>query len=113
VKKLVDSELFSSLERDILEVLWKTGKGQSRTLYNLLRRKHRVTHSTIAVTLNRLYQRGILKRKPERGKGGIRYVYYPRLTKTELGDTIAAKFISFLRKNFGEATVANLKKKIK
>ena len=105
--------LFSKLEADILGYLWNRGQGNTNILYKLLGEKHDVTHSTVAVTLGRLYGKGILTRKPERGKGGIRFVYYPRFTKEEFGSHLANKFIDFLRKNFGEACVANLKKKIK
>ena len=108
----VDS-LFSKLEADILGYLWNKGYGNTKILYKLFREKHRVTHSTIAVTLGRLYEGGILTRKPERGKGGIRFVYYPKFTKEEFGNNLANKFIEFLRKSFGEACVANLRKKIK
>ncbi len=105
--------LFNKLETDILRYLWNKGYGGTNILYKLLGEKHDITHSTVAVTLGRLYEKGILKRKAERGKGGIRFVYYPKFTKEEFGDHLANKFIEFLRKSFGDACVANLKKKIK
>lgn len=108
----IDS-LFSKLETDILRYLWDRGYGSTKILYKLFGEKHSVTHSTIAVTLGRLYGKGILKRKPEIGRGGIRFVYYPKFTKEEFGNHLADKFIGFLRKSFGEACVANLKKRIK
>ena len=107
------SDLFSNLETDILSILWKRGEGKSKILYTILGEKHGVTHSSVAVTLSRLYQKGILKRKPERAKGGIRFIYYPKFTKEELGSHIASNFLKFLRKNFGEACVANFRKDIK
>ena len=105
--------LFSKLEADMLRYLWGKGYGSTNILYKLLGEKHHVTHSTIAVTLGRLYENGILKRKAERGRGGIRFIYYPKFTKEEFGNRLADKFIEFLRKGFGEACIANLKKKIK
>ncbi len=110
--KNVDS-LFSDLETDILRYLWSKGHGSTNILYKLLGEKHHVTHSTIAVTLGRLYKSGILIRKPERGKGGIRFLYYPKFSKEEFGEHLTDKFIEFLRKGFGESSVAYLKKKIK
>jgi len=110
--KDIDS-LFSELEADILGYLWRRGQGSTNILYKLLGEKHNVIHSTIAVTLGRLYEKGILKRKAERGKGGIRFVYYPKFSKEEFGNHLADKFVDFLRKSFGEACVANLKKKIR
>ena len=107
------NSLFSKLETDILGYLWNKGYGRTNIFYKLFGEKHKVKHSTIAVTLGRLHNRGILKRKPEKGRGGIRFVYYPKFTKEEFGDHLADKFIGFLRKSFGEASIANLKKKIK
>lgn len=108
----IDS-LFSKLEADVLKYLWNKGYGNTNILYKLFGEKHCVTHSTISVTLGRLYEKGILRRKSERGKGGIRFVYYTKLTKEEFGNQLANKFIEFLRKSFGEASVANLKKNMK
>lgn len=110
--KDIDS-LFSKLETDVLRYLWAKGYGSTNILYKLLGEKHDVTHSTISVTLGRLFGKGILTRKPERGKGGIRFVYYPKFTKEEFGSHLANKFIEFLRKSFGETSVANLKKNLK
>ena len=104
---------FSPIESDILNYLWKKGEGRSRTIHIMFGDKHDVTHSTVAVILSRLYERKILSRRPEKAKGGTRFVYFPNLTREELGSKLAFKFIDFLRKNFGEKTVANLKKKIK
>ncbi|MBI4010204.1 MAG: BlaI/MecI/CopY family transcriptional regulator [Candidatus Aenigmarchaeota archaeon] len=110
--KDIDS-LFSRLEADVLRYLWSKGYGSTNILYKLFGEKHNVSHSSIAVTLGRLHEKGILKRKAERGKGGIRFVYHPKFTKEEFGNHLANKFVEFLRNSFGEACVANLKKKIK
>lgn len=110
--KDIDS-LFSRLEADILKYLWNRGYGNTNIVYKLLGEKHDVTHSTIAVTLGRLYEKKILNRRPERGKGGLKFVYYPKFTKEEFGNHLANKFIGFLRRNFGENCIANLKKSIK
>ncbi len=108
----IDS-LFSHLESDILHYMWNKGNGSTEILYKLLGDKHDVSHSTVAVTLGRLYERGILTRKPQRGKGGLKFVYYPKFTKEGFGNHLADKFVQFLRKSFGETCVANLKKRIK
>lgn len=105
--------MFSELEADILNYLWKNKEARSKALYKELKNKHKCTHSTIAVTLDRLYKKGVLKRTSEKCKGGKRYIYYPKFSKDELGFVIANKFLIFLRKTFGEACVAKLKTKLK
>ncbi len=107
------NSLFNELETDILKYMWAKSYGSTNILYKLLGEKHNVTHSTVSVTLGRLYEKGILKRKPETGRGGVRFIYFPKFTKEEFGNNLANEFVEFLRKSFGEACVANLKKKIK
>ena len=105
--------IFSELESDILEILWAKGSAGSRYLHDLVKSKHSVTHSTIAVTLARLHDKDLLRRKAVKGLGGTRFVYYPKYTKIQLGDQLAGKFVTFLRNSFGDACVANLKKRIR
>lgn len=107
------TSIFSELEKDILNFIWKNKEAKSSELYSHLKKRHKIAHSSVAVTLNRLYKKGILTRKPERTRGGVRYIYSPKLTKGELGTEIAYKFVDFLRKTFGEPSVINLKKKIR
>ena len=113
MKKINTGSPFSDLETDILNYLWSKGEGRSRTIYLLFGGKHGVTHSTVAVTLNRLHEKGILKRKSETARGGVRFVYHPTMTKEELGTDIGYNFLEFLRNTFGESSIANLKKKLK
>lgn len=111
VKKSI--KLFSDLEKDILDILWKRGGAGTGVLYKFLANKHNIKHSTIAVTLGRLYKRKILTRKSEKAQGGTRYIYYPRFTKEEISNQLVFKFVDFLSRTFGESSVANLRKKLK
>lgn len=103
---------FNELEFEILNYIWRYKTCRSDVLHGLLARRHKVSLSTISVTLGRLYKKGLLDRKPERYRGGVRYVYYPKFTREEFGDRLAAKFVAILRKNFGETCVLNLKKRL-
>ncbi len=104
--------IFSDLEEDILKNLWKEGSGHSKSLHEEMKAKHKVSHTTIAVTLNRLHEKGLLIRKPQKTRGGTRYIYTPKLSREDYGTHLGEKFFSFLRKSFGENCVANLKKRI-
>ncbi len=106
------NSIFSELEEDILKNLWKEGSGHSKSLHEAIGKKYKVPHTTIAVTLNRLHEKGLLIRKPQKTRGGTRYIYTPKLSREDYGTHLGEKFFSFLRKNFGENCVANLKKRI-
>ena len=103
---------FSDLEEEILEQLWKNKTGHSKSLHEALKNKHEVSHITVAVTLNRLHERGMLARKPQKTRGGTRYIYTPKYSREAFGNHLSGKFLSFLRKSFGENCVANLKKRL-
>ncbi len=104
--------IFSDLEEEILKQLWNKGDGHSKNLHEAVGKKYGVTHSTIAVTLNRLHEKGMLHRKPEKTRGGTRYIYTPKYSREDLGMHLGQKFFAFIRKSFGENCVANLKKRI-
>ncbi len=103
---------FSELEEEILENLWKNDSGHSKSLHETVGKKYKVSHTTIAVTLNRLHEKGLLARKPEKTRGGTRYIYTPKYSREAFGNHLSGKFLSFLKKSFGENCVANLKKRL-
>lgn len=103
---------FSDLEEEILENLWKNQSGHSKSLHEAIGKKYKVSHTTVAVTLNRLHECGLLVRRPEKTRGGTRYIYMPKLSREDFGNHLSEKFLSFLRKSFGENCVANLKKRL-
>ena len=107
------SSFLSALESDIIEYLWQKKAGNSRLLHNALKKKHECAHSSVAVTLDRMHTKGLVVREVEKCRGGERFVYYPKASKEELGNRISEKFLRFLKDNFGEVCVANLKTKLK
>ena len=53
-----------------------------------------------------------LERDIEKGKGGLKYNYYSKVSKEELANRLSKKFVGFLKRTFGEASIAYLKKNI-
>ncbi|MFH1256503.1 MAG: BlaI/MecI/CopY family transcriptional regulator, partial [Candidatus Diapherotrites archaeon] len=68
--------------------------------------------TTVTVTCDRMYGKGLLERKVERGKGGLKYIYSPKISKDQMASKISKKFVDYLRKSFGESSIAYLKKNI-
>lgn len=102
----------SEIESEILEVLWGSGKADSRLIHEKLKASEGVAHSTVAVYLDRLHSKGLVERKVETGRGGLHYIYSPKYRKDELGNKIADSFLVFLKKNFGEQSTAYLRKNL-
>jgi predicted transcriptional regulator len=92
----------SPLETDTLILLWKLEKARTREVYRLLkRRKRKVALTSVAVTLDRLHQKGIVLRTIEDGRGGGHYIYYPKKTKQEFEESVVENAVNKLINNFG------------
>jgi len=105
--------LVGSLESDIMNYLWKKKDGCTcREMHDALGRKHDIATTTITVTCDRMHAKGLLERKVERGKGGLKYIYAPKLSKEQIVSKLSKKFVNYLRNSFGESSVAYLKKNI-
>ena len=107
------NSVVGGLEADILECLWQ-GKDLKtcRHVYGLVKKKNNVAYTTISVTLDRLYSRGLVEREIEKGKGGLKYRYGAKISREELANRISKKFVNFLKATFGEPSIAYLRKNI-
>lgn len=111
-KKGMES-LVGNLESDILCCLWnKKEKTTCRDVFDEIKKKHRVAYSTVVVYLDRMHQKKLVERKTETGKGGIKYLYSPKYSRDEFVSGISKKFLNYLKRSFGEASIAYLKKNI-
>jgi predicted transcriptional regulator len=65
-----------SLEADVVRSLQELKEAPARTVrQSLERRGVRVAYTTVATTLSRLYDKGVVQRRRETCRGGERYVY--------------------------------------
>ena len=58
-------------------------------------------------TMDRLYEKGYLERSIERGKGGLLYKYWPKMSKEEFNSHAVREIIGSLVNKFGSGMVAN------
>lgn len=93
--------LLSPLETETLLILWKLKRTRVREIHRLLRRNRKVALTSVAVTLDRLHQKGIVSRIIEKGRGGGHYVYYPKSTKHEFEESIIEHTVNKLINSFG------------
>ncbi|MBS3060478.1 MAG: BlaI/MecI/CopY family transcriptional regulator [DPANN group archaeon] len=107
------NSLVSDLESGILDELWERQNAIAREVYNELKDVHNVSYTTVVVTLDRLYDKGLVDRKTEMCRGGQRYIYSPKHSRQDLGNMVADRFLSYLKTTFGEASTSHLRKKLK
>jgi predicted transcriptional regulator len=96
------------LGAEILETIWDSGEEPItvREVYEELRKKTKIAYTTVMSTMDRLYDKGLLDRKVERGKGGVFFVYWAKLGKKSFEESAVKTVVSSLWRNFG-STVTN------
>ncbi|KFZ30056.1 hypothetical protein IDSA_05795 [Pseudidiomarina salinarum] len=68
------------LETLILKLIWESGGGSVKDVYNRVKPLRALTQNTVQSTLERLYRKGLLTRK----KQGHAFIYASKLTKEQL-----------------------------
>lgn len=98
--------ILSPLEKDILAVLWPDKKLRVRQIYEKLKNKRKLALSSVAVLLDRLHSKGVVKRDVETARGGVRYVYYPVKDKQQFEQSIVETTVNSLIEKFGSTAVS-------
>lgn len=79
-----------SLEREVMEVVWRRGKTSVRDAQAVF--GERVAYTTLMTTLDRLYRKGLLKRRKE----GQAYHYTPRVSREQFAQGVVREVIEGL-----------------
>ncbi|MDQ7055038.1 MAG: BlaI/MecI/CopY family transcriptional regulator [Persephonella sp.] len=85
---------FGELEEQIMEFLWDKGSGTVKEVRTYLG-ENRFAHTTVMTVMDRLYKKGILRRKKE-GKG---YRYCPVMSREEFEREMAKRVVSDIIKS--------------
>ena len=97
------------LEAKVLQAVWGFNKYPItvRDCYNVLNDRGKIAYTTVMSTMDRLYEKGYLERSIERGKGGLLYKYWPKMSKEEFKSHAVREIIGSLVNKFGSGMVAN------
>lgn len=113
-EKVADFDsLLSPLEGDVLRVLWPDKSMRVREIHTRLKEKRKVALSSVAVICDRLHDKGIVARKIETARGGVRYVYYPTQDKNSFEKSVVEKTVNKLIETFGPTAVSYFNERFK
>lgn len=113
-EKVADfNSLLSPLEGDVLRVLWPDKSMRVREIHTRLKEKRKVALSSVAVICDRLHDKGIVARKIETARGGVRYVYYPTQDKNSFEKSVVEKTVNKLIETFGHTAVSYFNERFK
>jgi predicted transcriptional regulator len=101
--------IFGSLEAQVLEVLWKLGKPlRVRDVYEELKKTRGIAYTTVMTTMNTLYEKGILDREVKQGRGGLLYLYWPKMDRKQVERNVVKDVLDSLMRNFGPTVATYL-----
>lgn len=99
------SEALSPLEAKILETLWETGECKVRDIYAKIRKSHPCAQTSVAVTLDRLYERKLVDRTITTGRGGLAYIYRTRQSREQFHRSLVQQAVDRLVERFGDSAI--------
>jgi predicted transcriptional regulator len=101
--------ILGPLEADVLNAVYDMGKPMRvREVYERMKVERKIAYTTVMSTMNTLHEKGILDRKVTEGRGGLLYIYWPKMTRTEIEKSAVKHIMDSLMKNFGEAMTSYL-----
>lgn len=101
--------ILGPLEAEVLNSVYNMGKPiRIREVYEKMREERKIAYTTVMSTMNTLFEKGILDRKVTEGKGGLLYVYWPKLTRAQIEKSAVKHIMDSLMKNFGDAVTSYL-----
>ncbi len=97
-------KVLGDLEAVVMEATWQLEKGDVKTIHRRVNQEKKVAVTTIATILDRLYKKGLVKRKLLTNYS-LRYEYSPALTKAEFENAIVRDVFKGLFETFEETTI--------
>jgi len=94
-------KVLGPLETEIMEILWEKGTMTARGVFDILQEnKKDIRRSTISIMMNRLFERGLVDKSVEKGRGGLKYVYSVKVTRDRFERDIVHNVIESLKETF-------------
>ncbi len=101
--------ILGPLEANVLVSIYEIGKPvRVREVYERMKGERKIAYTTVMSTMNTLHEKGILDRKVTEGRGGLLYVYWPKMSRPEIERSAVKHIMDSLVKNFGEAVTSYL-----
>jgi predicted transcriptional regulator len=92
--------VLNELESEIMNLMWRKKRATARTVYTLLNSRHSVPRSKVNATMNALCKKGLLSSKISRGRGGLRYIYKVRVSRSRFEREVVEAVVTSLLSSF-------------
>lgn len=96
----------SPLEAEILSLFSPNQEFRVKEIYDEIKKKRKVASSSVPVILDRLHNKGLVERKTETCRGGVRYVYSLKKNKVEFEKSLMEATVNKLIEKFGQSALS-------
>ncbi len=100
-KQISSLRIFGNLEREVMEIVWNSEYVKVRCIYEKIRHKRKIAYTTVMTIMDRLFEKGILKRKKE----GKTFFYSASYSKEVFLEKTSKNIIDGLIRDFGEVAI--------
>ncbi|MCF6157365.1 MAG: BlaI/MecI/CopY family transcriptional regulator [wastewater metagenome] len=83
------NQVLGTLEKDIMEVLWKHGESSIKDIVDTISTDKKISYSTVITVTNRIEKKGLLRKR----KVGKAYFYQPVYTKEQFLELVSKKIV--------------------
>ena len=95
--------VLGTLERAVMEVMWRKGEATVRDVLGAVGRKNGLAYTTIMTVMARLTEKGILQRTASAGGS---FVYRPRVSRDAFYAAASRRLFSDLLREAGSVAIA-------
>lgn len=101
------AKVMGELEAEVMRALWTKGSGSLKEIHGEVTKRKDVAITTVGTILDRLYDKGLVKRSLKKDKG-LYYQYSPAYTEDEFKKKVASSVLEGLFESFGPAAASYL-----
>lgn len=96
------------LEKQIMDIVWESKSCSARDVLIILEKDRKLAYTTIATILQRLYDKGLIKRTENK----LGYIYSPKVSKEKYTKNVAQSFLNKFINSFGDTAIASFAESI-
>jgi len=105
--------VLSPLESEVMEIMWKEKRATARTVYTRLKGKRAIRRSTVNAVMSSLSKRGLLSARVGKGRGGLRYVYRVKISRSRFERQVVDRVVGSLLESYPKTTKNLLRERAK
>ncbi len=98
--------MLSPLEADVINLFSSNEEIRVKDIYGKLKKKRKVAMSSVPVILDRLHSKGLVERRTETCRGGVRYIYSLKKNKAQFEKSMIETSVNKLIEKFGQSALS-------